>query len=201
MDSGAVQPQTSDCGWGNQHAESFGPQSRGCRLSWRQSRDEDARVPNSPEAQGLATRLPHSRPARVCETCGHTDVSPALAPSFPLPRSPCGEGRLGRSGEDTHASPAKRPHTRHEGQGPGQGKVSSSGMCRSDPPLRLGMGPGITVVTITPKMVGGAPGARKVQNQIGQGGNGSGPGEGTAMCSLKWTLYGLKGGLPGTRKR
>lgn len=126
MDSGAVQPQTSDCGWGNQHAESFGPQSRGCRLSWRQSRDEDARVPNSPEAQGLATRLPHSRPARVCETCGHTDVSPALAPSFPLPRSPCGEGSLGHSGEDTHASPAKRPHTRHEGQGPGQGKVSSS---------------------------------------------------------------------------
>lgn len=129
------------------------------------------------------------------------DVSPALAPSFPLPRSPCGEGSLGHSGEDTDASPAKRPHTRHEGQGPGQGKVSSSGMCRSDPPLRLGMGPEIMVVTITPKMVGGAPGARKVQNQIGQGGNGSGPGEGTAMCSLKWTLYGLKGGLPGTRKR
>lgn len=74
-------------------------------------------------------------------------------------------------------------------------------MCRSDPPLRLGMGPEIMVVTITPKMVGGALGARKVQNQIGQGGNGSGPGEGTAMCSLKWTLYGLKGGLPGTRKR
>lgn len=39
------------------------------------------------------------------------------------------------------------------------------------------------VIATTPRTVGGALGARKVQRQIGQRGNGSGLEEGTVMCS------------------
>lgn len=63
------------------------------------------------------------------------------------------------------------------------------------------MGPEVMVIATTPRTVGGALGARKVQRQIGQRGNGSGLEEGTVMCSPKWTLCGFKGGLLGTRKR